>query len=105
MDSHPRQLPVPPPAAADPRAIEMLRVWASNGLQHVSINPGLWSDPANWGMMLVDLAKHIANAYEQSDQMSRAVALDRIKCGFDAEWAVETDDVSGELAKGKLGSE
>jgi len=95
MDTHPKQLPIPKPAAEDTRAIEMLRVWASGGKQHVSIATGLWKDPANWGMMLVDLAKHIANAYEQAEGMERRKVLERLKAGFDAEWSSATDEPSG----------
>ncbi|MFM8220675.1 MAG: DUF5076 domain-containing protein, partial [Planctomycetaceae bacterium] len=53
-----RQLPVPPTAAGDVRAIELVRVWAAHGKQHVSLATSIWQDPAAWGIMLVDLAKH-----------------------------------------------
>ena len=91
----PRQLPIPQPAATDPKAIEILRVWAAAGGQHVSINTGLWEDPGSWGIMLVDLARHIANAYEQSGKTEYSVALESIKKGFDAEWAWATDNPRG----------
>jgi hypothetical protein len=97
MDKHSRQLPIPQPAENDSRAVEMLRVWAAGGKQHVSIATGLWPDPANWGIMLVDLAKHIANAYEQADGMSRATTLQRIKGGFDTEWQTATDEPEGRI--------
>ena len=97
MERRSHQLPIPGPADADPDAIEMLRVWAAGGKQHVSIDPGLWKDPASWGMMLVDLAKHIANAYDQTKQMDRVTALARLKEGFDAEWGHPTDVPSGIL--------
>ena len=42
-----------------------------------TFDPGPWQDPANWGMMLVDLAQHIANAYDQTKQMDRVTALAR----------------------------
>jgi hypothetical protein len=57
-------LPIPEPALADPGARELLRVWAARGAQHVSIATGLWKDPGAWGIALVDLAPHIARAYE-----------------------------------------
>ena len=99
MDTNPRQLPIPQPAENDPRAVEMLRVWAAGGLQHVSIATGLWHDPGNWGIMLVDLAKHIANAYEQADGTNRAKTLRRIKDGFDAEWGTATDEPEGRIVE------
>jgi hypothetical protein len=76
----------------------MLRVWAAGGKQHVSIATGLWDDPANWGIMLVDLAKHIANSYEQSGGMDQARVLKRLREGFDAEWGSPTDSPTGTIA-------
>lgn len=97
MENHPRQLPLPEPAAKDATATEILRVWAAGGKQHVSLAPGLWDDPANWGIMLVDLARHIANAYEQSKGMDRLAVLARLRAGFDAEWGSPTDRPGGGL--------
>jgi Domain of unknown function (DUF5076) len=95
MESLPRQLPIPPHAATDSKAIEILRVWAAAGQQHVSIDAGLWKDPGNWGVMLVDLARHIADAYKQSGKIEYLAALDRIRKGFDAEWDCPTDQPRG----------
>jgi hypothetical protein len=92
-----RELPIPPAATTDPNARELLRVWAANGRQHVTIATGLWNDPATWGIMLVDLAKHGALAFEQIGGMDSAVALQRIRAGFDAEWSHPTDEPSDEL--------
>ncbi|MFB3906725.1 MAG: DUF5076 domain-containing protein [Acidobacteriota bacterium] len=97
MHKRPKQLPVPGPAANDARAIELLRVWVAGGKQHVSLATGLWSDPANWGIMLVDLAKHIANAYQQTEGIEHAAALRRLREGFDAEWGTPTDRPTGKI--------
>lgn len=98
MERHNRQLPIPPIAINDEQARELIRVWACQGQQHVTIASGFWTDPAAWGVMLVDLAKHISNAYEQTTDMSSSNALLRIKNGFDAEWGDETDHPSGTIA-------
>jgi len=95
MNTHPRQLPIPEPAVNDARALELLRVWAVGGKQHVSIATNVWHDPAEWGIMLVDLVKHIANAYEQTTELTRADALRRLKEGFDVEWKTPTDEPTG----------
>ena len=97
MNEHPRQLPIPPDAAEDTRAIELLRIWAVKGKQHVSLATGLWDDPASWGIMLVDLARHVANAYSELKGMSHHEALLRLKDGFDAEWEEQTDQPTGEV--------
>jgi hypothetical protein len=90
-------LQIPPAAEADPNSRELLRVWAASGKQHVTLATGLWDDPAAWGIMLVDLAKHIANAYELTGDRTAAAALSRIKSGFVVEWQNSTDEPFGEL--------
>jgi hypothetical protein len=89
MTVHP--LPVPPAAAADPAARELIRVWAAGGKQHITLASEVWDDPVAWGMPLVDLAHHIANAYAPTRQHDRTACLARIKAGFDAEWNKPTD--------------
>ena len=85
------ELPIPPPIASDKNARELLRVWAAHGRQHISIATEVWDDPAAWGIMLVDLAKHIARSYQERENVDAAQTLKRIKEGFDAEWATCTD--------------
>jgi len=86
---------IPPAAETDPRSIEIARIWAAGGKQHVSLKTGLWEDPASWGLMLVDLARHAANSYVQTEGSDRAEVLRRIKAGFDAEWDFPTDNAHG----------
>lgn len=88
---HANELPVPAAAAYDTTARELIRVWAASGKQHLSLATGLWDDPATWGIMLVDLARHLARAYEQSNGVDQAQALDRIRAGMEAEWTEDTD--------------
>jgi hypothetical protein len=95
---HAHALPIPPNALADDSALELARIWAANGRQEVTLATGLWDDPAAWGMMLVDLARHVAIAYEAAGYMRKGAALKRIKAGFDAEWGHPTDKPKGGLA-------
>ena len=90
------ELPIPPAAREDPRAVELARVWAAGGKQHVSLTAGAWSDPAAWGIMLVDLARHVANHYSHEKGLARAEVLARIKKGFEVEWATPTSEVEGQ---------
>jgi hypothetical protein len=90
-------LPVPPAAEADPKSRELIRVWAAGGKQHVTLATGLWDEPAFWGIALVDLAKHVANAYELAGKFKSTDALARIRDGFRAEWEHATDEPFGEL--------
>ena len=81
------QLVIPEAAQQDVDSFELLRVWVANGGQHVSLRTGVWTDPAAWGLMLADLARHVANSYEDGANLERSAALQRIKAGFDAEFS------------------
>jgi len=91
------QLPVPDEVRVDPQSFEIVRVWIANEGQHVSLRAGVWEDAAAWGILLADLARHVANSYEEIGLMDGLSALHRIKEVFDAEFASPTDDPSGEI--------
>src|SRR5260370_38096135 len=59
-----KSLSVPPVAQRDKASFEVLRVWIAEKGQHVSIRSGAWEDPFAWGIVLADLARHIALAHE-----------------------------------------
>ena len=85
------ELDPPPQVQGDPDAREVMRVWASPGQPQTVTLLTTWNDPGAWGLMLVDIARHAANAYA-NEGMPRAEALARIKALFDAEWASPTDE-------------
>jgi hypothetical protein len=91
------ELPIPPQVNTDPKAIELLRVWAAHGNQYVSIAAKVWPDPAAWGIMLVDLAKHVATAYQQTTGKDYLTQLNLIRKGMNAEWDSATDEPTGNL--------
>ena len=93
----PRELTIPPLAQTDPGAVELVRVWATHGQQHVTIAVDSWQDPAAWGIMLVDLARHVANYYAENRAMRRDHVLARIKEIFDAEWQSPTSEAKGSV--------
>jgi hypothetical protein len=95
MNRH--ELPVPGAAQEDDNARELVRVWAAAGAQHFAIATGLWKDPADWGITLVDLARHIARAYAQTKGVQEEHVLRRIRAGFDAEWSSPTDEPTGSV--------
>lgn len=78
-------LEIPQAAGADPNAFELLRVWVANKQQHVSLRTGVWEDPAAWGIMLADLARHIAETYHQEEGRVVDATLQRILAGIRAE--------------------
>jgi hypothetical protein len=59
-------------------AMEVIRVWVAKRGQHVSLNPLVWKDPQAWGIVLADLAGHVANAYEQAVGLDRGGAMRKI---------------------------
>jgi hypothetical protein len=86
----PIELPIPKEVQSANNAIELARVWASEGSQYVSLATGIWKDPAAWGLMLVDLARHVAASYHETSGMRREDVLKRIKAAFDVEWSSPT---------------
>jgi len=69
---------------------EILRVYSNEyGGQGFTIQT-TWEDPGAWGILLVDLARHTAQAYAEKGY-SKEAALNRIREGFDAEWSAPTE--------------
>jgi hypothetical protein len=91
----------PPPAAQrDKAGFEVLRVWIAEQGQHVSIRSGAWEDPFAWGIVLADLARHIANAHELQDKkINKEAFLERLLEGFEAEIDNPTDEPEGEVTQ------
>lgn len=85
------ELPKPPALASATRAMELVRIWLVDGDQYVVISPNLWKDPATWGLMLVDLAKHVSKAYAEKGFLPQEV-LASIKNAFEVEWSSPTDE-------------
>jgi hypothetical protein len=90
------ELGVPPKAVADPTAFEIARVWVAAGGQQVSLKHYQWPDPAAWGILLADLARHLGVAYQESGR-DRLDTIRRIREGFDAEMESATDEPTGRV--------
>ena len=85
------ELPPPPECSGDSAAKEVLRAWiVKNGLS-VSLSPLSFESPAVWGMLLVDVARHVARSYEQEGEGSYDDVMRQIRYLFDHEWDVPTD--------------
>ena len=93
------QLPIPDIARSDVNSFEILRVWVADKGQHVSLRAGVWTDPAAWGLVLADLARHVSNCYQEDAQLDPIRTLRRIKAAFDVECTAPTDDPSGEIGQ------
>lgn len=84
-------LDVPPLANKNSAAVEVLRVWAAPGSPQQLTLRTTWSDPGAWGLLIVDVARHAANAYKAEGRDPHEV-LARIRELFDAEWSNTTED-------------
>ena len=93
-------LTIPEEAQRDKASFEVLRVWIANQAQHVSIRSGAWEDPFAWGIVLADLARHIALAHQlQNEGTDTDAFLDRLLEGFQAEIDNPTDEPEGEVTQ------
>jgi hypothetical protein len=84
------QLETPPIATADSSAVEVLRVWAAPGKPQQLTLRTTWKEPAAWGLVLADVARHTANAYA-AEGHDRDEVLARITTLLQAELAHPTD--------------
>ena len=85
-----RELELPPIAKSSSKAVEVLRVWTVSGQPQQLTLRTTWKDPGAWGILLADVARHAAKAYENEGH-ERAEALTRIRLLLDAEFAAPTD--------------
>jgi hypothetical protein len=93
-------LAIPAAAERDKASFEVLRVWIAEQSQHVSIRSGAWDDPFAWGIVLADLARHIALAHElQGEAADKDAFLERLLEGFNAEIDNPTDEPEGEVTQ------
>ncbi len=81
-----KQLAVPPVAAQDAGSFELLRVWVALQSQQITLRPGIWEDPAAWGVMLADLARNIVTVHAEADpELDTEAFLAAMLEGFDTE--------------------
>jgi hypothetical protein len=85
-----KEQPIPPDAVTNPEAVEVLRAFVVDGGLSISFVRA-FDDPSMWGMMLVDIARHAARAYDKEGAMSEAEALAAIVDMFDSELSTVTD--------------
>ena len=81
-----------PPISREHGAVEILRVWGGANLPQQYAVATTWEDPGAWGLLLVDVAQHVAKAYGNSGTVTEPEALARIKQLMIAEWDAPTDE-------------
>ena len=75
------QLKTPDSVAADPEAIEILRMWWTKQEPVMSIKPA-FSDPAMFGRMLAYAATHMAHGYKVRHGLDERMAYNQILAGL-----------------------
>ena len=90
MSGAPKEQPVPPDAAGNDNAVEVLRAFVVDGGLSISFQRA-FEDPAMWGMLLVDIARHAARVYEKEGVCTEEEAIESITGMFEAELANVTD--------------
>jgi hypothetical protein len=90
MTTPSRDLAVPESVAQSENAREVLRLWRTDDGERVILRTDDLP-PMGWGLILVDLAKHISYAYAQQGGLSANDAFSQVISGFIAELGHATD--------------
>jgi hypothetical protein len=85
-----KELPLPPLVSTSTDAHEILRTWIADGNMLVALDLA-FEDPEMWGVLLVDIARHVARSYVDTGRFTEAEALTKIRTLFDTEWGDPTD--------------
>jgi hypothetical protein len=85
------ELAVPIEALGNPNAGEILRAWSVDGGLSVSLNPVAFADSAVWGILLVDVARHVSRALSNEGKGSVPEIMNSILTTFESELARPTD--------------
>jgi hypothetical protein len=100
-----KELVIPDAAVTDEHSREMIRVWIAGGDLHRSINVGTYKDQPNvdearaWGIILSDVARHVANALFEAEQADPRVVVDQICDSFISEISSPTSKASGNFVR------
>ena len=94
MDPDKRTMPYEalqiPPEALEQGGVEVLRAAILDGGLHVSLRRA-FDDPEAWGMLIADVARHVARIYATENQFREEETLERIRALFNAEMDAPTD--------------
>lgn len=86
-----KELAPPPTVQKASRAMELARIWIVDKKIQFCINGKLWDDPGAWGVLLVDLIRHVTKVYENQGRNKEEVQH-RIRKAFEAELDHPTDE-------------
>ena len=90
MSGAPKEQALPPDVVGREDAVEVLRAFVIDGGLSIAFLRA-FEEPDMWGMVLVDIARHAARAFEREGVCSQDEALARIVEMFENEVARPTD--------------
>ena len=85
------------PSEVTPGSTEVLRAWIVDGGLVCSLLPTAWPDSSTWGILLADVARHVADGVQETDGTCHEDTLRRIWHIFNTELGFPTDSPSGRL--------
>jgi len=90
---------IPPSARSDKQARELVRAWVAHGGLHCSLSVDNWGEEerAAWGILLTDVARHVADALYKSKNWDKAETIAEIRRVFNAELDHPTDEPQGKF--------
>ncbi len=103
MSIESKMLAIPEAARHDPYAQEMVRAWVADRQLHCVAKVGAWSrdgqhdEALAWGILLADIAKHLAAELEPIAGVGKRELLKRIQESFSVEM-LRVSMQSGELS-------
>ncbi len=101
MEAKKRELLIPPSAQSDPNSREMIRAWIAHEGLHCSLDVGSWGDKEKigWGVLLSDVARHVADALFKQKGIKQAETLREIQSVFNGELEEPSAETSGEFVQ------
>ena len=95
-----KQCVIPDAALRDEDAVEMIRVWIAEHGLHCTIKIGIYEkheapEQTAWGMILSDVARHVANAMHERYGDNVEGSLAQIRDAFLRELGSSTSDAKG----------
>lgn len=85
------------PTTTGDQAHEMIRAWVADGDLHCKLNIGSWGDnePMGWGILLSDVARHVADALYEQHGIEREHTLAAIRAVFNDELNSPSSETRG----------
>jgi hypothetical protein len=69
-------------SAPDPASVEVLRAWVVGETLHCSLAATV-PDAETWGLVLADVARHVAEAFQEQQGAAPEATLERIRAAFE----------------------